>query len=158
MLQIMASVGSLDSSRDLQLIHAKTFINRLHLVLHAYVQIFDVMFLGVKIWDLNTPKTVAINYICTPIKCNHCTLGEENQRYSSLVSYIDIKKLNSKICLQQFICILSVACGPWLARPTCQWLWMGTTAVLPVSFRSQTASSSHPFAFLPPSPNTSPHK
>ena len=35
---------------------------------------------------------------------------------------------------------------------------MGTTAVLPVSFRSQTASSSHPFAFLPPSPNTSPHK
>ena len=24
-------------------------------------------------------------------------------------------------------------------------------------FRSQTASSSHPFAFLPPSPNTSPH-
>ena len=107
------------------------------------------MFLGVKIWDLNTPKMVAINYICTPIKCNHCTLGEENQRYSSLVSYIDIKKLNSKICLQQFICILSVACGPWLARPTCQWLWMGITAVLPVSFRNQTASSSSPFAFLP---------
>ena len=34
---------------------------------------------------------------------------------------------------------------------------MGTTAVLPVSFRSQTASSNRPFAFLPTSPNTSPH-
>ena len=64
---------------------------------------------------------------------------------------IDIDRL-------QFICVFSVACGPWLVRPTCQWLWMGTIAVLPVSFRSRTASSSHPFAFLPPSANTSPHK
>ena len=30
--------------------------------------------------------------------------------------------------------------------------------MLLVSFRSQTASSSRPFTFLPPSPNTSPHK
>ena len=30
--------------------------------------------------------------------------------------------------------------------------------MLPVSFRSQTASSSRPFTFLPLSPNTSPHK
>ena len=35
---------------------------------------------------------------------------------------------------------------------------MGTTAVLPVSFRSQTALSSCPFTFLPPSPNTFRHK
>ena len=34
----------MDSSRDLQPIHAKSFINRLHLVLYAYVKIFDVMF------------------------------------------------------------------------------------------------------------------
>src|SRR6185436_16922327 len=33
LLQIMDYVGSLDSSRDLQPIHAKSFINRLHLVL-----------------------------------------------------------------------------------------------------------------------------
>ena len=32
MLQIMDYVGSLDSSRDLQPIHAKSFINRLHLL------------------------------------------------------------------------------------------------------------------------------
>ena len=25
---------------------------------------------------------LVINYIYTPIKCNHCTLGEENYRYS----------------------------------------------------------------------------
>ena len=44
LLQIMDYVGSLDSSRDLQPIHAKKFINRLHLVLHACVQTFDVTF------------------------------------------------------------------------------------------------------------------
>ena len=33
LLQIMNYVGSLDSPRDLQPIHAKSFINRLHLVL-----------------------------------------------------------------------------------------------------------------------------
>ena len=84
-------IGFISRFSDLQPIRVTTFINRLHLVLNAYVQIFDVMFLGVKIWDLNTPKMVAINYICTPIKYNHCTLGEENHWYSSLVSYIDIK-------------------------------------------------------------------
>ena len=47
----MDEVGSLDSSRDLQPIRAKNFINRLHLVLHACVQIFDVIFFGVKIWN-----------------------------------------------------------------------------------------------------------
>ena len=45
----MDEVGSLDSSRDLQPIRAKKFINKLHLVLHTCVQIFDVMFLDVKI-------------------------------------------------------------------------------------------------------------
>ena len=43
LLQIMNKVGSLDSSRDLQLIYAKSFINRLYLVLHACVETFDVM-------------------------------------------------------------------------------------------------------------------
>jgi hypothetical protein len=33
LFQIMDLVGSLDSSRDLQPIHAKSFINRLHLIL-----------------------------------------------------------------------------------------------------------------------------
>ena len=31
----------------------KKIANRFYLVLHAYVQIFDVTFLGVKFWDLN---------------------------------------------------------------------------------------------------------
>ena len=34
---------TLDSSRDLQPIHAKNFVNRLYLVLHTCVEIFDVM-------------------------------------------------------------------------------------------------------------------
>ena len=33
LLQIMDYVGSLDSSRDLQPIHIKIFVNKLHLVL-----------------------------------------------------------------------------------------------------------------------------
>ena len=44
LLQIMDYVGSLDSSRDLQPIHAKSFINRLHLIIHTCVETFDVMF------------------------------------------------------------------------------------------------------------------
>ena len=42
LLQIMDYVGSLDSSCDLQPIYAKSFINRLHLVLHICVETFDV--------------------------------------------------------------------------------------------------------------------
>ena len=37
-------VGSLDSSRNLQAIHVKSFINRLHLVFHVCVETFDVTF------------------------------------------------------------------------------------------------------------------
>ena len=33
----------LDSSRDLQPIYAKSFVNRLYLVLYTFVEIFDVM-------------------------------------------------------------------------------------------------------------------
>ena len=44
LLQIIDYVGSLDSSRDLQPIHAKNFVNRLHLVFHACVETFDVTF------------------------------------------------------------------------------------------------------------------
>ena len=40
----MDLVGSLDSSRDLQPIYAKSFVNRLHLILYTYVEIFDVTF------------------------------------------------------------------------------------------------------------------
>ena len=43
-LQIIDSVGLLDSSRDLQSIHVKKFINKLHLVLYACVEKFDMMF------------------------------------------------------------------------------------------------------------------
>ena len=50
----------LDSSRDLQLILAKSFVNRFYLILHLCVQIFDVMFLGVNFMVLNK---VALN-IC----------------------------------------------------------------------------------------------
>ena len=44
LLQIMNKVGSLDSSRDLQPIYAKSFVSRLHLVLYTCVEIFDVTF------------------------------------------------------------------------------------------------------------------
>ena len=60
LLQIIDWVGLLDSSRDLQLIRTKKFINRLYLVLHAFVQIFNVMFLDVKNWDLN--KTLILTF------------------------------------------------------------------------------------------------
>ena len=44
LLQIMDLVGSLDSSRDLQPIHVKCFVNKFHLVFHTCVKIFDVIF------------------------------------------------------------------------------------------------------------------
>ena len=44
LLQIIDKVVSLDSSRDLQSIHTKIFVNRLHLLLYICVKIFDVMF------------------------------------------------------------------------------------------------------------------
>ena len=43
LLQIMDYVDSLDLSRDLQLIHTKSFINKLYLVLNTCVEIFDAM-------------------------------------------------------------------------------------------------------------------
>ena len=50
--------GSLDSSRDLQPIHTKSFVNRLHLVHHACVETFDVTFFfcvyGFMGWELNS--------------------------------------------------------------------------------------------------------
>ena len=52
-LMSLINPGSLDSSRDLQLIRAKSFTNRFYLVLHACVQTFDVMFLSVLFWDVN---------------------------------------------------------------------------------------------------------
>ena len=51
LLQIIDLVDSLDSSRDLQPIRAKNFETRLHLIFHACVQTFDVMFLT-KIIDI----------------------------------------------------------------------------------------------------------
>ena len=43
--------GLLDSSRDLQPIRAKSFVNRFYLILNACIQTFDVIILGVKFWD-----------------------------------------------------------------------------------------------------------
>ena len=51
LLQIMDYIGSLDSSRDLQPIHAKKFVNKFHLILYAYVEIFDVT-IFLYLWDL----------------------------------------------------------------------------------------------------------
>ena len=52
LLQIMDQVGLLDSSRDLQPIYVKSFVNRLHLVLHACVQTFDVTFFFLRLRGL----------------------------------------------------------------------------------------------------------
>ena len=50
-------MGSLDSSRDLQPIHAKSFVNRLHLVLHACIETFDVtVFLRLWVGTKQSPK------------------------------------------------------------------------------------------------------
>ena len=55
----MDQVVSLDSSRDLQLIHAKNFINRLHLVLHTCVETFDVIFfLRLRIYGVRTKRSL----------------------------------------------------------------------------------------------------
>ena len=45
LLQIIDCIVSLDSSRNLQPIYAKSFVNRLYLLLHACVKTFDVMFI-----------------------------------------------------------------------------------------------------------------
>ena len=89
---------------------------------------------------------LAINYIYTPIKCNHCTLGEENYRYSSFFySFIVIflrQILNYKISLGIILYgrptigqllpfhrlrVFSVVCGPYLVSPICQCLWAKQT-------------------------------
>ena len=49
LLQIIDWVGSLDSSRDLQPIHAKSFVNRLHLVLQiSKILLQNVAFLRLR--------------------------------------------------------------------------------------------------------------
>ena len=45
---IMNYLDLLDSSRDLQSIRAKKFINIFYLIVHACVQTFDVTFFSVK--------------------------------------------------------------------------------------------------------------
>ena len=47
LLQIMDQVGSLDSSRDLPLIYAKSFVNKLYLLFHTCVETFDITFFSV---------------------------------------------------------------------------------------------------------------
>ena len=50
---IVASLFQIiDSSRDLQPICAKYFVNRFYLILYAYVQIFDVIFLNINFINL----------------------------------------------------------------------------------------------------------
>ena len=52
LLQIMDYVGSLDSSRDLQPIYTKSFVNRHHLVFYACVETFDVTFFFLRLRGL----------------------------------------------------------------------------------------------------------
>ena len=47
-----------------------------------------------------------------------------------------------RVQLSRLQCFVPLVCRPCLVRLTCQWLWMGTTTVLPVSLRSRTASTS----------------
>ena len=49
-------------SCDLQPIHAKSFINRLHLVFHAFVEIFDVTFFSC-LQGLNRPKNHCVGRV-----------------------------------------------------------------------------------------------
>ena len=59
----MITVASLDSSRDLQPIHTKSFINRLHLVLHVCVKIFDVtFFLFTELEKVKMPEEAPVLY------------------------------------------------------------------------------------------------
>ena len=53
--QIMAQLGSKDSSRNL---HVNCTINFFYpyLILYTYIQTFDVIFLAKNFWDLNTPR------------------------------------------------------------------------------------------------------
>ena len=56
----MDYVGSLDLSPDLQLIYAKSFLNRLHLVLHVYIEIFDVtVFLCLRVYGVGTKPGIS---------------------------------------------------------------------------------------------------
>ena len=57
----MNQVDSLDSSRDLQPIHAKKIVNKLHLVLYACVKIFDVIFFCVYgVYEVGTKQALAL--------------------------------------------------------------------------------------------------
>ena len=62
LLQIMDYVGSLDSSRDLQLIHTKSFVNRLHLVLHN-IRCDIFLFTEFMGCDLNRVKSEILFYL-----------------------------------------------------------------------------------------------
>ena len=53
LVQIMDVVGSLDSSRDLQLICVKSFVNKFYLILYACVQTLNVMGFRVNFLDLS---------------------------------------------------------------------------------------------------------
>ena len=58
----MNQVDLLDSSRDLQPINAKSFVNRLHLVLHVCIETFDVtVFFVYGVYGVRTPKPHANN-------------------------------------------------------------------------------------------------
>jgi hypothetical protein len=51
----MDQLGLKDSSRDFTVNCAISFLFRLHLMLHACVARFDVMFWDENFWELNTP-------------------------------------------------------------------------------------------------------
>ena len=80
-LQIIDSVGLLDSSRDLQSIHVKNFVNKFYLVLYACVKIFDVIFFvftGLWEWKLNKAYCVAFGSTEATRSC--AALGPKRSR------------------------------------------------------------------------------
>ena len=89
LLQIMDYVGSLDSSRDLQHIHAKNFVNRFHLVLHTCVEIFDVtFFLHLRVYGGGNYMAL----VSLTINCKlHCSKLIHPSRWKKCGSLIEIE-------------------------------------------------------------------
>ena len=81
---------------------------------------------------------LAINYIYTPIKCNHCTLRDLLFIYGLFLRQILNYKISLGIILYgrptigqllpfHRLRVFSVVCGPYLVSPICQCLWAKQT-------------------------------
>jgi len=83
-----APVGSLDSSRDLQHIYVKSFVNKLHLVLYACVEIFDVTFFCIYgVYGVGTRALVSLTINCKL----HCSKLIHPSRWKKCGSLIEIE-------------------------------------------------------------------